>query len=102
MGYFLSKKYGKIFGKMKKSLYISCIRMRDMIKLIDRISTKNKEILMESVANYPFTMKSVMEELETKSYWTSLSYETVSALVSHLRLKGYGPSDISEVFENNN
>jgi predicted transcriptional regulator len=70
-----------------------------MSKLIDRMSLPNKEILMESANKFPHTFKPVFEELETKGFWTSLTYETVSVLVSHLNLKGYDPCYISEVFE---
>ena len=70
-----------------------------MSKLIDRMSLSNRETLIEASKKFPLTFKPVFEELETKGFWTSLSYETVSALVSHLGLKGYDPCYISEVFE---
>lgn len=71
-----------------------------MKKLIDRMPLSYREALNESKSKYPSTFKPVFEELETKGFWPSLSYETIGILVSHLNLKGYDPCYISEVFDN--
>lgn len=71
-----------------------------MIKLIERMRVSYKEALLESKSKYPATFHSVMNELESKGFWSELSYETVSTLVTHLGLKGYDPCYVSEVFDN--
>jgi hypothetical protein len=71
-----------------------------MRKLIDRMRASDKEILMSAACEFPFSISPVVEELERNRSYNDLTYETIGMLVSHLGLKGYGPSYISEVFPN--
>lgn len=71
-----------------------------MIKLIERMRVSHLETLNVAKEMYPYSVTPAIKELETKGFWSDLTYETVGILVSHLRLKGYEPHHISEVFDN--
>lgn len=71
-----------------------------MKKLIERMRVSYKEKLLEESVKYPFSIGPALEELKNKSIWFELSYETIGILVSHLKLGGYEPYYISEVFDN--
>jgi len=75
---------------------IKAIRMKT---LIERMKSEHRETLSESATTYPNTFHSVMNELRTKGFWSELSYETVSTLVTHLGLKGYDPCYVGDIFE---
>lgn len=68
--------------------------------LIERMRVSYKETLMNEKVNYPFSINPVIKELETTKFFGELSYDTICTLVSHLGLKEYGPTAISEVFDN--
>jgi len=89
-----------MLGYMAAFPYV-CYVINELVMktLIERMKSGHRETLSASEKSYPNTFYTVMEELRTKSFWTQLSYETVSTLVTHLGLKGYDPCYVADVFE---
>lgn len=71
-----------------------------MRKLIERMTSENVEKLRAAEKNFPYSVGAAIKQLETYGYWMDLTYDTIGILVSHLGLKGYDPSSINSVFEN--
>lgn len=71
-----------------------------MKNLVQRMRISHKENLFKAKESYPHSITPVIEELERNHFWSDLTYDTVSVLVSHLGLKGYDPCYVAEVFDN--
>lgn len=71
-----------------------------MRKLIERMTSENVKKLKEAENVYPYSVGAAIKQLETQGYWMDLTYDTISILVSHLKLSGYDPYTINSVFEN--
>lgn len=71
-----------------------------MKKLIERMKPENVQILREAEKSFPYSVGAVIKELETQNFWMELKYDTISILVSQLGLKGYDPTEICSIFEN--
>ena len=69
--------------------------------LIDRMSVDNINKLLEFNSEYPNSGQKIFDILMEESYWINLPYGIVSELVVVLGLDGYGPSEISSLFNEN-
>lgn len=74
--------------------------MNNMKNLVERMNASHRETLMKAREIFPCSINGIIGELERNHFWPELTYDTISALVSHLGLKGYDPSTISDVFDN--
>lgn len=69
-----------------------------MKKLIERMTEENVHRLKQASEVYPLSVGALIKELETKSFYSELTYDVIGVLVSHLGLKSYDPSTISSIF----
>jgi hypothetical protein len=65
--------------------------------LIERMSEENVNRLHSYCANYPNVGKYLMDELNTLSYWTHLTYENIANLNDALNC-GWRPAEIGNLF----
>jgi hypothetical protein len=72
--------------------------MKTLHELLSEETVNELQLLHE---HYPHTIERVVDELNTKHFFTDLTYHTVCILVSYLSLPSYAPRDISSLFEQN-
>jgi hypothetical protein len=68
--------------------------------LIERMRVSYREELERQLEIYPSTISYLVEELTTKRFYTELTYESITTLVSYLGVADCNPLAISEVFDN--
>lgn len=69
--------------------------------LIDRMSVDNINKLLEFNSEYPNSGQEIFDVLMEEKFWINLPYKIVGQLVVVLGLDGYGPSEISSLFNEN-
>ena len=72
--------------------------MKTLYELLSEETVNELQLLHE---HYPHTIERVVDELNTKHFFTDLTYHTICILVSYLSLPSYAPRDISLLFEQN-
>jgi hypothetical protein len=72
--------------------------MKTLHELLSEETVNKLQLLHE---HYPHTIERVVDELNTKHFFTDLTYHTICILVSYLSLPSYAPRDISLLFEQN-
>jgi hypothetical protein len=68
------------------------------MNLLDRLKPEFRSKLAREYETYPLSISAIYNDLESKSFWMNLSYDTVCELRSHLSLVDYSPSTISDLF----
>lgn len=70
-----------------------------MKSLIERMTVEHVNDLKRAELLYPISVGNLFKELETKKFYSDLTYDVVGTLVSHLGLRSYDPGTISSVFK---
>ncbi len=65
--------------------------------LIERMTSENVSKIEKYTKKYPNSGGYLMNELATKEYWTSLTYESIATLNDALDC-GWRPNDICNLF----
>lgn len=71
-----------------------------MKSLLNQMSSESVALLIEEQLKYPATISNLMNVLETKYFWSELSYMELIPLTSALGKYDYSPLAISSLFTN--
>jgi hypothetical protein len=66
--------------------------------LLEKLKDEHMITLHQAGNLHPYSTQQLFEEIQTKKYWTDLTYSSICVLKRELKLKDYSPVSISEVF----